>query len=348
MTYVKNAWYVAGFEMDIEPGKPLAGMILGEPIVFYRTEAGRIVALEDRCVHRLAPLSLGRCEGDHIRCMYHGLKFDADGKCVEIPGQELIPAKAQVRSYPVIAKHSWLWVWMGDPALADEALVPPAIGYDDPAWVIGHGALDYAADARLIHDNLLDFSHVTFVHAESFQMSPDYAFVPPRVTQLERGVRIERWTVDTAGSTMVPAGDLVDHYVTYDFLVPGIDLLWSGYFPRGTAKSVDFGRPDLSKGFGLNHQSHAGTPISHREARYFFLSAAGAGDGAEEACKMGVDILRLVLDEDKKIIEGQQRIMDLTPDIRVMPTAHDVAIKLYDRAIARLLKAEAGSAEAAA
>ena len=92
MTYVRNAWYVAGFEMDLDAGKPLAAMILGEPLVFFRTAAGRVVALEDRCVHRLAPLSLGRCEGDHIRCMYHGLKFDADGKCVEIPGQELIPA----------------------------------------------------------------------------------------------------------------------------------------------------------------------------------------------------------------------------------------------------------------
>ena len=122
MTYVRNAWYVAGFEMDLEPGKPFAAMLLNEPIVFFRTSDGKVAALEDRCVHRLAPLSLGRCEGDHLRCMYHGLMFDADGKCVEIPGQELIPAKARVRTSPVVVKHSWIWVWMGDPALADEAL----------------------------------------------------------------------------------------------------------------------------------------------------------------------------------------------------------------------------------
>lgn len=348
MTYVRNAWYVAGFEMDLEPGKPFATSLLDEPIVLFRTSDGRVVALEDRCVHRLAPLSLGRCEGDRLRCMYHGLLFDADGKCVEIPGQEMIPAKARVRTYPVVAKHSWIWVWMGDPARADPALVPPAIGYDDPAWVVGHGHLDYAADARLIADNLLDFSHVTFVHADSFQMSPEYAYLPPRVAQLDRGVRIERWTENTMGSTMVPAGELVDHYVTYDFLVPGIDLLWSGYFPQGTARACSYGRPDLSKGFGLAHQSHAGMPVSDRAARYYFLSAAGRAEGAEEACRMGIEVLRLVLEEDKRIIEGQQRIMDLTPELRVMPTAHDLAIGYYDRAIARLLKEEQGSAEAAA
>ena len=98
MTYVKNAWYVAAWEHEIEDGKPYQMMVLGEPIVLYRTaETGGVVALEDRCVHRLAPLSLGRCEGAKLRCMYHGLLFDTDGKCVEIPGQELIPAKARVR-----------------------------------------------------------------------------------------------------------------------------------------------------------------------------------------------------------------------------------------------------------
>ncbi len=116
MMYVKNAWYVAAWEHEIGDGKPYAMSVLGEPIVLYRTESGRIVALEDRCVHRLAPLSLGRCEGERLRCMYHGLLFDADGRCVEIPGQEMIPPKARVRSYPVETRAGWVWVWMGDPA----------------------------------------------------------------------------------------------------------------------------------------------------------------------------------------------------------------------------------------
>ena len=110
MAYVRNAWYVAAWVTDIPVDKPTAVEILGEPIVLWRSD-GRLVAFEDRCVHRLAPLSLGRCEGASLRCMYHGLRFDADGKCVEIPGQELVPPQARVRTYPVLEKHSWAWVW---------------------------------------------------------------------------------------------------------------------------------------------------------------------------------------------------------------------------------------------
>ena len=139
MTYVRNAWYVAGWSDDLETGVPFGIRILGEPVVIYRGGGGRLAALEDRCVHRLAPLSLGRCEGDNLRCMYHGLLFDADGKVVEIPGQELVPPQAKVRSYPAVDRHSWLWVWMGDPELADEGLIPPAVGFDDPDYILGRG-----------------------------------------------------------------------------------------------------------------------------------------------------------------------------------------------------------------
>src|SRR5436305_566446 len=81
---------------ELEAGKPFAITILGERIVIWRTADGGLHALEDRCVHRLAPLSLGRCEGERLRCMYHGLLYEADGRVVEIPGQEVIPAKARV------------------------------------------------------------------------------------------------------------------------------------------------------------------------------------------------------------------------------------------------------------
>ena len=167
MSYVRNAWYVASWEQDLDASAPAAVSILGEPIVLWRAE-GRLVAFEDRCVHRLAPLSLGRCEGARLRCMYHGLLYDADGTVIEIPGQDIVPARARVRTYPAILKHSWAWVWMGDPALADEALIPPAFGFDDPDYILGRGCLDYAAEARLINDNLLDFSHLSYVHADSF------------------------------------------------------------------------------------------------------------------------------------------------------------------------------------
>jgi vanillate O-demethylase monooxygenase subunit len=137
--YVRNAWYVAAWSHELVPDKPLGLTVLGEPIVIYRTADDRIVALEDRCVHRLAPLSLGRCEGNRLRCMYHGLLYAPDGQVVEIPGQAQIPPKARVRSYPVEDRHSWIWIWMGDAEDADDALIPPAVGLDRDDYVLGYG-----------------------------------------------------------------------------------------------------------------------------------------------------------------------------------------------------------------
>src|SRR5579862_2401714 len=195
VSYVRNAWYVATWARELVSGRPVGVHILDEPIVIWRNAAGELTAFEDSCVHRLARLSLGRCEGDRLRCMYHGLLYDRGGRVIEIPGQERIPGSARVRVYPVTERHGWTWIWMGDPAAAVERLIPPVVGLDqlDPDYLYGHGQLDYAAEARLIHDNLLDLSHVSFLHTGSFGMSEIWAREHPKVTEHERGVRSERW-----------------------------------------------------------------------------------------------------------------------------------------------------------
>ena len=116
--FLRNSWYVAAWDREIGR-QPLARMILGEPIVLYRQEDGRPVALEDRCCHRHLPLSLGQLEGDTLRCGYHGLRFDAGGRCIEIPSQAQIPPDAAIRSYPLVERFNWVWIWMGDPKRAD-------------------------------------------------------------------------------------------------------------------------------------------------------------------------------------------------------------------------------------
>ena len=134
--FVRNCWYMAGWSRDFTEEKPVAATILGESIVIYRTANGTAVALRDRCAHRFAPLSMGRVEGNDLRCMYHGLKFAPTGKCIEVPGQQKIPPQACVRAYPIVDKYSGAWVWMGDSAKADESLIPNFVGIDDPAWVM--------------------------------------------------------------------------------------------------------------------------------------------------------------------------------------------------------------------
>jgi phenylpropionate dioxygenase-like ring-hydroxylating dioxygenase large terminal subunit len=347
MSYVRNAWYVAAWEQDLEPAKPAAITILGERIVLYRTaETKRLVALEDRCVHRLAPLSLGRCEGERLRCMYHGLLFDPDGKVVEIPGQELVPTQARVRAYPVVEKHSWVWVWMGDPARADETLIPPAVGFDNPDYILGRGYLDYAAEARLINDNLLDFSHLTFVHANSFGAGPSFAEERPKLTTLDRGVRFSRWTVGSKGPVGRGSDQLFDGWMSYDFLIPGVLLMWSGSFPTGTAQALNFEKPDYDQAIsGVTFTSQAVTPMGAKSARYFFSWGPHRRHGDEELRDMLMGVAGQAFGEDKTMIEAQQQVIDDTPDPRIMPTAHDKGVTLFNRLVERLAREENVAAE---
>ena len=127
--WIKNCWYVIAWEHEVPPAESadiFQRKVLNEPIVVYRTQAGKLVALEDRCCHRHAPLSAGRREGDSIRCGYHGLKFNEQGRCTEIPGTDKVPSKACVRAYPVVSKNNWVFVWMGDIDKANETLLPQA------------------------------------------------------------------------------------------------------------------------------------------------------------------------------------------------------------------------------
>lgn len=161
--YLKNAWYMACWDRDLGDA-PMGVTMVGETIALYRANTGEVFGLEDRCPHRMAPLSLGRCEGTQLRCMCHGLVFNFDGSCAEIPGQEHIPPTVRVRTYPVIEKYNAIWVWLGEADRADRAMLPEFEGYGSPKWAMEPGHMDYDAPAKLVHDNLLDLSHVGFVH----------------------------------------------------------------------------------------------------------------------------------------------------------------------------------------
>lgn len=165
--FLKNHWYVAA-ESDEIGSTPLGRIILGEPVVLYRTADGAAVALEDRCCHRRAPLHKGTVVGDALQCGYHGFVFDAAGACIRVPG--LVgppPREAHVRSYPICERHRYLFIWMGDPARADPAIVPDLHTHGDPGWAATGERMPVAADYQLIVDNLVDLQHVAFVHLAS-------------------------------------------------------------------------------------------------------------------------------------------------------------------------------------
>ncbi len=343
MIYARNAWYVAAWSHQVEAGTPFAVTILNERIVIYRLADGDPAALEDRCVHRLAPLSLGRCEGDRLRCMYHGLLFEPDGRVAQIPGQDIVPPKARVRSYPLVERHSWIWIWMGDPAQADPDLIPAAVGLDNPDYILGHGHLDYAAEARLINDNLCDFSHLTYVHANSFQTGSDHAESLPRITPLERGVRFERWVRNVAARPGRSKDDTepTDNFGGYDFLVPGVLLMWSGSFPVGTADFYKDGTPDFTTAIeGVTFTSQAVTPMTNRTSRYFFSWGPHRDHGNETLRDGLMKLAGVAFEEDRIMIEAQQRVIDDTPGAQIMPIAHDKGVTLFNRLVESMARSE--------
>ena len=136
-----NAWYAAAWDAELRH-ELFPRTVANKKIVLYRRSDGRPVALEDACWHRLLPLSKGRLKGDELVCGYHGLKFDVGGQCVEVPGQSLVPRGARVRSYPVREKWSVAWIWMGDPAKADESKIPNLPWLADPGWTATPGRRD--------------------------------------------------------------------------------------------------------------------------------------------------------------------------------------------------------------
>ena len=316
--WVRNAWYVAAWGHEIEPGRIAARTIIDQPLVLYRTEAGELVVLEDRCCHRFAPLSLGRLEGDDLRCMYHGLKFAPDGRCIEIPGQPLIPKSACVRRYPARTVGSWVWVWMGDAALADATKIPPSIALGDEAYRLRSGQLDYDAHYLLIDDNLLDLSHLSFAHEKTLGLGmPQWADQRPTMTPIDNGLRVQRWLRNHAPTGfMRKLGERVDVWNSYDFVFPGVFLQRTVFFPLGTKEPTDaplFYRID----------EQAVTPMTARTSRYFYAAGARTQDIDDDRVDRLFDVTRTAFHEDKTIIEAQQKTIDLDPARPMLPTSLD-------------------------
>ena len=163
--FIKNTWYVACASSDVTD-KPLGRKICNEMMVFYRGDEGKISALEDFCPHRGAPLSLGKVCNGKLVCGYHGLEMGCDGKTVAMPGQRVRGFPA-IKSFPTVERYGFIWVWPGDPAKADEALLPQFEFFDNPAWAYGGGVYHIHCDYRLMIDNLMDLTHETYVHATS-------------------------------------------------------------------------------------------------------------------------------------------------------------------------------------
>ncbi|TAJ32414.1 MAG: aromatic ring-hydroxylating dioxygenase subunit alpha [Reyranella sp.] len=337
--WVRNAWYVAGWSHDLVAGRIEARVIIDQPLALYRKQDGQVVALEDRCCHRFAPLSMGRLEQDDLRCMYHGLKFASDGRCIEIPGQKLIPQSACVRRYPAAERGGWIWIWMGEESAADLRSIPDPVRLDDPAYCMRSGQMDYAAHYLLIDDNLLDLSHLSYAHEKTLGLDmPQWADERPRISALERGLRVQRWLCDQPSRGFMKRwGETLDLWNSYDFLFPGIFLLRTAFYPVGTARRLDRGEPQEPPLF-LRYDDQAVTPMTDRTTRYFYAAGARSADIDPERVGRLFGIVEAAFAEDKAIIEAQQKVIDREPGRRMLPTSLDAGPTQFRKLVQALLE----------
>lgn len=312
---LRNYWYVAAWSGDVGHTL-LSRVLLGDPVVIYRREDGGVVALEDRCPHRNLPLSEGRLDGDRIECGYHGLIFDETGKCRHVPGSDEAPDWACVRCYPTLERQGWILVWMGDPDKADPTSAPEfAVRRDDADWLTVSGYTYAMCGYRLVLDNLLDLSHLAYVHssttgnralAEEAQIAAEVDEDRVRVTRWMEGVQAAQAFTDYAGY-----GGAIDRWQGSEFMPPSYIHVNSGSAVAGQGVPPE-GRMSEQGRWGFIVY-HGLTPETERTTHQFWSVSLPSDWVAEEKRDVFVEQMKNIPAEDLAVYEAQQRAIDLDP-----------------------------------
>ena len=343
-TYLRNAWYVAAWSETVGENGVLGLTILKEPVVLYRQGKGEVVALEDRCAHRFAPLSMGQVVGGRIQCPYHGLEYDKSGACVLQPhGNKNIPSRARVKSYPVAEKHKAIWIWMGDKP-ADVAKIPDFSVMDDVPEL--HATkLDkimVKANVELIIDNLLDLSHTSYLHA-GILGNQDTVESDISVDQEGDDIIVSRYARagEPPGMNKLMWPDVpakVDKFTRIRWMAPSTLRLVTGVCIPGET-------PEQGSGY---HAVHLLTPETDETTHYFFTAVRfgvkSQGDELNRQIQEKIAATRRFAfeEQDAPVIEAQQRTIDAsTTTVDPLTLPIDVGPVRYKRILTKLIAAEA-------
>lgn len=336
--FLRNYWYVAASDSEIGR-KPFARTILGEPVVMFRTEDGTPVAFEDRCCHRHLPLSMGKLVGDRLQCHYHGLQFDSSGRCVRIPGQDRIPPSARVKTYPVVERYRWLWIWIGDPALADPATITDFHWLDDPNWGAKSSYLHVHANWQLVVDNLLDLTHLAFVHETTIGNTALAEHAVVKVTRAPNNVVVTRWIIDQEPPPSFQkiggfSGN-VDRWQIIDYAPPAFLRLDVGATPTGT------GAPQGNRIGGINMRNlNAITPETETTSHYFWGQAHDFEPQNKELTQKIFEQIQTAFLEDVAVFSAQQRNLDVWRNPPQVDINADTGVIQARRIIDRLREEE--------
>jgi phenylpropionate dioxygenase-like ring-hydroxylating dioxygenase large terminal subunit len=311
--FLRNHWYAAGFPDEI--GRSLLGRtFLGDDVLLFRREDGTPIALENRCAHRRLPLTMGKLVGDAVQCGYHGLLYDHAGACIKIPGQASVP-NVRLRAYPLVERHRYVWIWMGDPAAADPALIPDFSRLDSPDVGVTRIQLRPDCHVQLVIDNLLDLSHLAYVHSTT---TGNAALAEDAVVKTERRgdvVQVRRWIRNA-----MPAPTFVQ------FRPPSYVRVSYGSAPADQ---------DMPEGDDIWSQGHWGfqvfhglTPETARTTHQFRHVAHDCGLGDARVIAEFYRQCDQIIREDLAIFGVQQRALDAEAD-GAPPSAVNARVALH-------------------
>ncbi|MFD2737991.1 Rieske 2Fe-2S domain-containing protein [Sulfitobacter aestuarii] len=339
MSFVRNAWYVAGWSREF--GEALVPLtICAQNLVVFRASDGAITALEDRCPHRLLPLSHGKRIGDTIQCGYHGMTFGTDGKCVRVPGQSNLPASAYVDAYPVLERHGIVWIWMGEADKADPALAFDMPEFSDPDWHIHHGdQLHIRANYLNVAENLVDPAHVSFVHPTTLGNAASEN-VPVHVKTSGEAIVAWRWIRDA---------EPIGFFKKFGGFAGNVDRWHYYYLHLPSTAVIDFGSADAALALPEEERDkgvrifalHFVTPVEEGYTIDHWMHLRNTAVGDEAASEQMDAMFRIAFAEDKAILEAihqeEQRPQKRKP-IRI---AIDKGPNVYRKRIRELIEGEA-------
>lgn len=307
---LKNAWYVAAWADEI-CDQPIEQRILGERVVLYRQADGTPAALAGLCPHRRLPLAMGRVVGDNLVCGYHGLEFSADGTCVNIPCQHNVPDSAHIRGYAVAERWGLIWIWMGDAKAADPARIITIDHWGSPDWSYNRGAaMTYDCNYLYITDNLLDPSHVAWVHQSSFG-NGSCEVVPMKITEAASGFTVSRWMMDAPVAPfyrdLVPFDGHTDRFQHYEVRYPSLAVIKAVLVPAG--EGGDGANINPARAFLMDSYNFI-TPVDDRHSCYYWFQMRNVRpDDAALTEALSASVLA-AFSEDLAVLNGVQAGMD--------------------------------------
>jgi len=311
--FVRNAWYVAAWSEDLGDDV-ISRTIMNEDLILFRDSDGKAAALEDRCCHRGAPLSHGRMVDGCVQCGYHGLEFDGAGICTKVPGQDKVSPNLKVNAYPVVERQHFIWIWMGNPALADEGKLLDYPYFDQTdQWPSKKGYFEIAANYAMMIDNLMDLTHLAFVHERTIGGDPDTQVNHELIVEkTEKGVKLTRWMENSPPPpTFRKAYNFqgkIDRWGEFKYVPPVSVIQWTGAIDVGNGARQNRDQPGMH--FRLFHSA---TPKTETSFHYFYATANHYRLDEPEATDELFHENHITFLEDKEIMEVQQKRLETDP-----------------------------------